>query len=165
MSAGLRGTFINGEEIKALSIALDRRDKPALFRLIEKAAHRIIGFKMMTIMAYHHNTSELVRIYSNNSESYPIGGVKFKEPSPWKLQLLDACTPVLNNDSDAIRENFEDCEKLFELGIRSILNIPIEIRGICIGTLNFGHQANWFSDAHIGAGMELAKYLDSSVIS
>lgn len=148
------------DQTEALSVALAGGNALQTIRAVEALAARVIGFRMMTVMVYHSNTCELERVYSNSVQKYPTGGRKFKAPSPWKAQLLDAAAPVLSNNTAAVRENFEDYETLFSLGISAILNIPIQRNGKCIGTLNFGHQANWFTNQHIQMGLELATYLE-----
>lgn len=146
-------------QLAALSQALRSGRAHDLYRSIERMADTAIGFQMLTVMRYNAATSELARVHSNHPNDYPIGGSKVKEPSPWKQALLIDCQPVLSNTPESVRAHFDDHRRLAGLGIEAILNIPIVRRGQCIGTLNLGHRAGWFSDAHIDAGIVLAALL------
>ncbi|MEQ7918425.1 GAF domain-containing protein [Xanthomonas sp. WHRI 1810A] len=146
-------------QIAAVAQALQNGNADQLYRGIERLAEGVIGFKMLTVMRYDAASSELVRVFSNNVDQYPIGGSKVKADSVWKRTLLVGCQPVLSNCAEAVKVHFDDWQRLQNLGIEAILNIPITRQGRCVGTLNFGHQQGWFTDRHVEVGVVLGALL------
>ena len=58
-----------------------------------------------------------------------------------------------------MRAAFSDHALLAQLGISSILNIPIRARGRVLGTMNLSHEAGHFTSRMIGPGQVLAGLL------
>jgi len=53
-----------------------------------------------------------------------------------------------------LREAFADHELIFSLGIGSIMNVPILLRGRCLGIANLSHDAGRYGEADVApAGM------------
>ena len=53
-----------------------------------------------------------------------------------------------------MREAFADHELIFSLGIGSIMNVPILLRGRCLGIANLSHHAGRYGEADVApAGM------------
>jgi hypothetical protein len=51
------------------------------------------------------------------------------------------------------------------MGLGSILNIPIAYDGVCIGTMNLTHQESWYTTSHEELGLLIGSFLAPALIS
>jgi hypothetical protein len=54
-------------------------DPQAAFLVLDRAAQRVLGHKLLTVMRHVTATAEVERIYSSNPRAYPVGGRKQKQ--------------------------------------------------------------------------------------
>ena len=77
------------------------------------------------------------RIYSSDPAAYPVGGAKPKRDTEWGRQVLLQARVFVGEGEAAIRAHFADHALIAALGLRSIVNVPVVLRGECRGTVNF----------------------------
>lgn len=134
----------------ALAAVLDAQreaDQPgALFRAVDAALADVVGHKLFTILIHHPGLRESERFYSNQPESYPVGGRKPVTDSPWMQTVVHGGRPYIGRTREDIREVFYDYELIWSLGCESVLNMPVRWQGQTIGTLNLLHQAGWYTE-------------------
>jgi GAF domain-containing protein len=144
---------------QAMQIAASSPDARAAYAAVDGLAQRAIGHRLFTVMRYLPATVEVERLYSSNPSAYPPGGRKPKQGTPWGDAVLDRGEVFIAPDAAAVRAAFSDYALLAQLGISSILNIPIRARGRVLGTMNLSHEAGHFTSRMIGPGQVLAGLL------
>jgi hypothetical protein len=122
------------------------RTRPAadLMASVDRAAQRLLGHKMLTVMRLYAETMELERVYSNLADAYPSGGRKSKRSLPWAELVLVRGEVFMGSGPDQMSWAFDDHRKLAGLGLGAIINTPVLAGGRCLGTLNILHEAGWY---------------------
>jgi GAF domain-containing protein len=143
---------------RAMEVAASA-DAQAAYAAVDALAQRAIGHKLFTVMRYLPATVEVERLYSSNVTAYPPGGRKPKQGTPWGDAVLDRGEVFIAADAEGVRRAFSDHALLAELGISSILNVPIRQHGRVLGTMNLSHEAGHFTADTIGPGRVLAALL------
>jgi len=132
---------------------------------LDPALDAVFGHKLYTGLLYHGPEIGVERYYSNQPETYLVGGRKPPNVSPWTQQLLVEGRPYIGYDANDIREVFFDHEIIFSLGCEAIINIPVANKGKVLGTLNILHEAGWYSEddiptALVFAGLAVPAFLE-----
>lgn len=130
-----------------------------IFTAVADVAKSCIDYKLLTIMAFDAENMRVKRLYSSNPDAYPLGGGKGKRDTPWGRQVLIEGRPFISASEEDIRKNFDDHNFIFELGLKSVMNIPIRIYGRTIGTLNFLNDASGYNARDLEWGLFLASQL------
>ena len=130
------------------------------FELLENAFQEIIGHKLFTVLRYDKNSLELERIYSSNPSNYPLNGIKKLTNTDWsKIVLVDGNVYIGYNSND-IKLSFPDYELIERLGCRSVMNIPLILKGNVVGSVNLLNTENWYNDHQVF----VANILSSKVV-
>ncbi|OLL31720.1 histidine kinase [Burkholderia sp. SRS-W-2-2016] len=147
-------------DLERLAMAIRMDDQPLeLFRAVHAVAASTIGLSLITIMCYDAQRQEVERVYSNMPDVYPLGGRKKKQGTAWAKQILQDLKPFRATTSQGIREAFDDHAVMNDLGLGSILNIPIAYDGVCIGTMNLTHKEGWYRSDHERVGLLIGAFL------
>lgn len=131
-------------------------DADTAFRIAEKTAADLIGHRLFTVMAFHRDTMEVERCYSSNPEKYPAGGRKQKRDTAWGDQVLTKGEPFIGHNADDIRANFNDHQVIQDLGLESVLNMPIKADGKTLGTMNLLDRAGYYTTGHLDVARTIA---------
>ncbi|WP_244173347.1 GAF domain-containing protein [Caballeronia temeraria] len=153
-------------DLQRLARAMREPAQPAtLFDAVAAVAAQTIGFRLFTIMAYDARNHEVERVFTNMPEIYPAGGRKKKRGTAWATQILQELRPFRGETAHDIRNAFDDHMTMANLGLGSILNIPIAYGGECIGTMNLTHVEHWYTREHEDAGVLLGSFLAPALVS
>jgi GAF domain-containing protein len=140
-------------------------DTIELYAAVDRLVRDVIGHKLFTMMRVHEATPDVERIYSSNTNAYPVGGRKQKRGTPWGRVVLDRGEVFVARNRDEVRSAFSDYSLIESLGIGSIMNIPLAFQGRRLGTMNISHDAGWFSDDDAAAGKLIASFVVPSLIA
>ncbi len=121
----------------ALCDALCGADAAGTFAAVGAATSALLGPGLLTINAYAPATSEVVRLWSSDPASYPVGGRKSKGDTPWTRQVLHRGEVYVGEGDAALAEVFDDVETIRGLGLSAVVNVPVCQHGRCVGTFNF----------------------------
>lgn len=122
----------------ALLAAAARQDQPlTLLRAVDTVGRNGMGHQLCTAMRFDAGAQTVRRLYTSMPEAYPAGGTKRKRDTAWAGQVLRDRRVFVAEGEAAIRQHFDDHAVILELGLRSIVNVPIVWRGACLGTVNF----------------------------
>ncbi|WNJ99366.1 GAF domain-containing protein [Thalassospiraceae bacterium LMO-JJ14] len=138
-------------------------DADTAFRLAERAAADLIGHRLFTVMALHRESMEVERCYSSNPDKYPTGGRKKKRFTAWGDQVLTQGRPFIGYNADDIRANFNDYAVIIDLGLESVLNMPIRADGKTLGTMNLLDEAGFYREDHVACAHKIADELASAL--
>jgi GAF domain-containing protein len=123
------------------------RDK--LFQGIDRALGELVGHKLFTILYTSPDAQQVIRLYSNQPDAYPVSGAKKMGPTPWGDLVIKRGQPYIGNTAKDIEWAFFDHELIKSLGCDSVLNVPVVVEGQTLGTLNLLHEAGWYEDKHV----------------
>lgn len=138
------------DQIAAMLAAHRETDQPgATFRAVDAALAAAIGHRLFTILIHHPGLKQSERFYSNQPDSYPVGGRKPVTDTAWMERVIVQGQPYIGRSRHDIEEVFFDYELIISLGCESVLNLPVRWQGQTVGTLNLLHQAGWYDESHI----------------
>lgn len=127
----------------------------AIFEAIHKTVNDLVGVTLFTIMRLNREKGVAERIFSNMPEAYPAGGEKPMEPNKWTEIVEEREQTFVANTIEEIAEVFGDYELIQSLGCESVMNVPINIRGQVVGTLNCLNVAGHFTPERVAASEAL----------
>jgi GAF domain-containing protein len=147
-------------DLERLAQVLGEARQPAgICRAVEALSGEVIGHRLFTVMRYDAARSEVERVHTSLPAVYPVGGRKQKPESAWSNRLLRDRQVFRASGPDEISVAFDDHATILELGLGSILNVPIVFDGRCVGTMNLCHQAGWYMPEDEATGRLLAALL------
>lgn len=114
-----------------------------------------VGVKLFTLMTRDPVEGYAERIYSNMPEAYPVSGRKPANRTRWSEIVIEQRRIFVANDIGAIAEVFNDHELIRSLGCESVINVPVEIDGEVVGTINCLHEAGFYTPERIAAAEAL----------
>lgn len=139
-----------------ITTALARADQPqAIFAAVDALVQQTIGAKLFTIMEIDHDKGVARRSYTNRPDAYPTSGEKPLHQDAWSAQVQIKRQIFVANSINEIAAVFDDFELIQSLGCESCLNLPIEVGGAVIGTLNCLHEAGHYTPERVAAAHAL----------
>ncbi len=90
---------------------------------------------------------QLQRLWTSDPGAYPVGGRKRKTLTPWTRQLLRRAEVFIGEGDAALAAVFEEQKSIAELGLHSVVNVPLLQDGRCVATFNvLGSRPEWQAD-------------------
>ena len=128
--------------------AENRRTFSAIAALLKKSP----GYRLFSILVVDLESGVNRRIYSSNPRDYPLGGVKsIDKENAFYRDVVVGGEPRLCTNRDECRAAFYDHELIFSLGCECAINMPIQWRGVTLGSLNILDAQNAYSADSIEA--------------
>ncbi|MEZ5815867.1 MAG: GAF domain-containing protein [Hyphomicrobiaceae bacterium] len=128
----------------------------AILEAIGVVAQRVVGAKGFTMFRYLHETGEVERLHSSDFVAYPVGGRKRIVDYPTNQAVLARGEVYIAKGRDDVRGTYKDYEKIFGLGVTSIMNVPVRFCERNIGALNLFGEEGQFGEAHAADARALA---------
>ena len=142
-----------------LTQALARANQPeATYFALDALVQETIGAKLFTIMEIDRDKGVARRSYTNMPDAYPATGEKPLQDNAWSELVQGKRQTFVANTIEEIAAVFGDYELIQSLGCESCLNLPIEVGGSVIGTLNCLHEAGYFTPEKVLAANSLKQY-------
>ncbi len=148
-----------------MELAATTKDAQATYAAVDALTQRVIGHKLFTVMRHLPQTAEVERVYSSNTAAYPLAGRKPKQGTPWGAAVLDRGEVFIAANAEGVRAAFSDHALIAQLGVSSILNVPLRHRGRVLGTMNVSHDAGHFTPDTVDKGKVLAALLVPLLLS
>src|SRR5690606_17419422 len=82
-------------------------------------------------------------------------GTKPVNKTYWSGIVIDQKKTFVANSIDKIAEVFFDHELIQSLGCESVINVPVVIGGNVIGSINWLHEANYYTEDRVRAAEAL----------
>ena len=142
-------------------------DRDAAWAAIDALVVRLYDRRLFTALNHLPATSEVERLYSSNTEAYPVGGRKQKKDTHWGKKTLDEGELYICHDAADIQRTFFDHALIVSLGVGGMVNVPVMLGGRCIASLSISTAADRFSEADaprlgLVAGLTLPLILSAS---
>lgn len=148
------GATLSLDAIRQIAAAHAASDQPrATLAAIDLLGAPLVGHCLFSVNAFRRETMEVERLYSSHPAAYPVGGRKQKRATAWGQQVLLEKRIFIGEGDAAIREYFDDHALMRELGVHSIVNLPVVWRDTCLGVLNFACPHLRFEPSQIAAAM------------
>lgn len=136
----------------------------AVLEAIGAIAQRIIGAKDFTMFRYILESGEVERLHSSNPLLYPVGGRKRIVDYPANQSVLARGEVYISKGPDEIRSTYKDHEKIFGMGITSIMNVPVRFCETNIGAMNLLGETGRFGEAEAADARVLAALMVPAVL-
>lgn len=112
------------------------QDAATRYLKIAEIAQEHLRPVLFSINARVGRSMNLQRVYSSDEKAYPVGDTKNKEGTHFGEVVLLGARVLHSDGAEAIRQNFDDHQRVLDLGGMSLLNVPVTAEGVCIGVLN-----------------------------
>jgi hypothetical protein len=119
-------------------------------------ARKVIGAKLFTTMTVDMQHELARRAYTSDPVSYPASGTKPIRYDSWFEIVHKERKSFVANTIEDIAKVFPDYELINSLGCQSVINIPVEVGGELLGTVNCLDVTNHYTPERVAAS-ELLK--------
>lgn len=150
---------------KVIAVITEDRAPLRILEAVGDLARKVLGAKGYTMFRYIHATAEVERIHSSDLGAYPVGGRKRIQDYPVNQSVLARGEVYIAQDRDDIRGTYKDAEKIFALGVTSIMNVPVRVGGRNIGAINLFGEEHQFDAAKASQGRILAGLMVPAVLT
>lgn len=121
----------------------------AAWHALQALARDLIGARLFTIMTVDMEKELAGRVYSSDPVSYPVSGTKPIRYDSWFDTVHRQRKPFIANTIAEIAGVFPDHELIWSLGCGSVVNLPIEIGGTMVGTVNCLEAEHHYDEARL----------------
>ncbi|WP_237153906.1 GAF domain-containing protein [Oryzibacter oryziterrae] len=122
---------------------------------LQELTEKLVGVKLFTIMTVDMVAEVARRAYSSNPEAYPVSGTKPIHYDSWFETVHLQQRPFIANTIADISEVFGDHELIWSLGCGSVINLPVVVDGVLLGTVNMLHEEHFYTEARVEAAVSL----------
>lgn len=126
----------------ALSAATDPQ---APFAALHRLTVETVGARLFTVTTVEDQGRLARRSYTSHPAEYPVSGIKTVEPNRWTEVVLDRRESFVANTLAEIATVFPDHELIGSLGLGSVVNMPVILRGEIGATLNLLDVPGYFT--------------------
>lgn len=130
-----------------MALASESQDAQRVLRAVAALADKSLRFHQCSMFRYIDATAEVERIYTSIPGSHPIGGRKRIAEYPLNQSVLARGEIYVAKDRDAVARTYKDPERIFALGVTSIMNVPVRHGGRNLGALNLWGEAGWYAES------------------
>lgn len=119
----------------------------SLFPALDELCQTIIGHRLFSCSTFRMEGPQkgvAARIYTSDEVNYPRSGEKEIVPNRWTEQVIAGRQIFVANSVEGFADVFADHERIASLGLGSVVNIPVILRGDFIGTVNLLHEADYY---------------------
>ncbi|MGE0698840.1 MAG: hypothetical protein AB7O57_07075 [Hyphomicrobiaceae bacterium] len=156
----MTGKRLELDDIVRLAAFAAEAPRPmAILEAIGAQAQIILGAKGFTMFRYVRETAEVERIHSSDAVAYPVGGRKRIADYPTNQSVLARGEVYIARGRADIRGTYKDHEKIFSLGVTSIMNVPVRFCETNIGAMNLFGEEGQFDDAKAADARILASLM------
>lgn len=125
------------------------------FAALEQLTRDLVGVKLFTVMTSDTNKKLAERVYSNMPDAYPVSGTKPYNETYWSDITLKQKRTFVANTIEDISKVFDDHPLIKSLGCESVINVPITVDGLVIGTINCLHEEGFYTEDRVKAAEAL----------
>lgn len=152
-------------ESNVREIFLENQDEETFFKPASELLKKEIGYKLLTFTVVHPNQKYIQRIFSSNTEVYPLGGIKDLPDNYWAELTINQKKSFIGNNRKEIEKYFFDHETITSLGCESILNQVVVFNNKTIGTINLLNVEDHFTKSHLNKMTLFSKYASPFFLS
>jgi len=114
-------------------------------------AETLVGAKLFTVMTVDWENERAGRVFTSHPEQYPVSGTKPLHYDSWFDVVHKERQPFVANTIADIAKVFPDHALIWSLGCGSVVNLPIEIAGAMVGTVNLLDAEHFYTAERVAA--------------
>ena len=114
-------------------------------------AETLVGAKLFTVMTVDWENERAGRVFTSHPEQYPVSGTKPLHYDSWFDVVHKERQPFVANTIADIAKVFPDHALIWSLGCGSVVNLPIEIAGAMVGTVNLLDAEHFYTPERVAA--------------
>jgi len=137
-------------EISAALVAFDRaiatmHSGDDAWQALRVLSETVIGAKLFTVLTVDWANERTGRVFTSHPEDYPVSGTKPIRYDAWFDVVHKQRQAYVANTIEAMKAHFPDHETIAALGCGSVVNLPVEIAGEMVGTINLLHEEKFYT--------------------
>jgi hypothetical protein len=114
-------------------------------------AETLVGARLFTVMTVDWENERAGRVFTSHPEQYPVSGTKPLHYDSWFDVVHKERKPFVANTIADIAKVFPDHALIWSLGCGSVVNLPIEIAGAMVGTVNLLDAEHFYTAERVAA--------------
>lgn len=119
------------------------------FAALQRLAEATVGVKLFTFMTVDMENEVARRAYTSDPANYPTSGTKPIRYDSWFDIVHKERQYFVANTIAEISKVFPDYELIDSLGCQSVVNMPVEIGGELVGTVNMLHEDGYYTPERV----------------
>ena len=127
-----------------LAISAEASEPRQVLIAVDALSRKVLRHRVCSIFRYLDATQDVERIYTSSPGSHPVGGRKRIADYPHNQAVLARGEIYVAPDREAVARTYKDPERIFALGVTSIMNVPVRHAGRNLGALNLFGEAGWY---------------------
>ena len=148
-----------------LAISAEATEPRQILIAVDALSRKVLRHKVCSIFRYVDATQEVERIYTSSPGSHPVGGRKRIADYPHNQAVLARGEVYVAPDREAVARTYKEPERIFALGVTSIMNVPVRHAGRNLGALNLFGEAGWYDAAIFPAARTIAGLLVPALLA
>jgi len=119
------------------------------WQALRAVAETLVGAKLFTVSVVDWANERAGRVVTSHPEAYPVSGTKPITRDDWFEIVHEKRQTYVANSLAAMSDHFFDRDVIDALGCQSVVNLPIEVAGEMVGTVNLLHEENFYTPARV----------------
>ncbi|MDR3475649.1 MAG: GAF domain-containing protein [Devosia sp.] len=133
---------------------MDQAD--AAWQALRGLSEALVGARLFTVMTVDWANERAGRVFTSHPEAYPVAGSKPIRYDGWFDIVHRQRQTYVANTIEAMRSHFPDHATIASLGCGSIVNLPVEIAGEMVATVNLLHEEHFYTPERVARTALLA---------
>jgi hypothetical protein len=145
---------MNDDDIRRALDAFDRSiatlgAADAAWQALRVLSEALVGAKLFTVMTIDWANEHAGRVFTSHPEAYPVSGTKPITYDDWFEIVHKKRETYVANSLAEMSDHFYDRDTINSLGCQSVLNLPIELAGEMVGTVNLLHEEGFYTTERV----------------
>lgn len=125
------------------------------YKALQALTDATVGARLFTIMTVDMQKQLAGRVYTSHPVDYPVSGTKPIHYDDWFEIVHKQRRPFVANTIEDIAKVFADHETIWSLGCGSVINLPVEIGGELVGTINLLDEEHYYTDERVARAVSV----------
>lgn len=121
----------------------------APYLALRQFCESLVGARLFTVMSIDLKAGLARRAFSSDPAAYPASGVKPIRRDAWFALISEQRQPFVANRIGDIARVFPDHALIASLGCGSVVNLPVFIGNILVGTVNVLHEEQYYTPERV----------------
>jgi hypothetical protein len=119
------------------------------YKALQELNDATVGARLFTVMTVDMEKELAGRVYTSHPQDYPVSGTKPIHYDDWFDTVHKQRRPFVANTIKDIAKVFFDHETIWSLGCGSVINLPIEIGGMLVCTVNLLDTEHYYTEERV----------------
>jgi hypothetical protein len=121
----------------------------AAFGALQALTQATVGARLFTFMTVDMQAEVARRAYTSDPVSYPASGIKPIRYDSWFDLVHKERRYFVANTLEDISKVFPDYELIGSLGCGSVVNMPVILGDVLVGTVNMLHEEGYYTPQRV----------------